>query len=135
MTKRHPGQLGPSVLSNNEARMPPLRFPAMRIALAAAALSSARLVGAQLIQIKTLPIADGDQFQFFPSASVGLGGVSIALRDSLLDPFVNPAKASRLNEKSKGTFFGSPTSYSVSNNAGGGQTFPVGDILRSGSNF
>ena len=117
--------------------MPPLRSPAARalIAAAAAALCTASPAAAQLIQIKTLPIADGDQFQFFPSASLGLGGVSIALRDSLLDPFTNPAKASRLSVKTKGTFFGSPTSYSVSRNAGGGRTFPLGGILRSGSNF
>lgn len=114
--------------------MPPLRSPAARIALAAM-LCAAHPAAAQLIQIKTLPIADGDQFQFFPSASVGLGGVSIALRDSLLDPFTNPAKASRLSERTKGTFFGSPTSYSISHNAGGGRTFPLGGILRSGSSF
>jgi hypothetical protein len=115
--------------------MPPFRSPAARIALAAAAFCTASPAAAQLIQIKTLPIADGDQFQFFPSATIGLGGVSIALRDSLLDPFTNPAKASRLSEKSKGTFFGSPTSYSVSRNAGGGRTFPLGGIFRSGSSF
>jgi hypothetical protein len=115
--------------------MPPLRSPAARTALAAALLCASHVSSAQLIQIKTLPIADGDQFQFFPSATVGLGGVSIALRDSLLDPFINPAKASRLSEKSKGSFFGSPTSYSISHNAGGGRTFPLGGLLRSGSNF
>ena len=54
-------------------------------------------LAAQLIQIKTLPIADGDQWRFFPSANQGLGGVSIALRDSLLDPFDNPAKGARLS--------------------------------------
>ena len=115
--------------------MPPLRSPVARVTLAAAIFCAASPAAAQLIQIKTLPIADGDQFQFFPSASLGLGGVSIALRDSLLDPFTNPAKAARLSEKSKGMFFGSPTSYSVSRNAGGGRTFPLGGILRSGSNF
>ena len=90
---------------------------------------------AQLIQIKTLPIADGDQWRFFPSANIGLGGVSIALRDSLLDPFDNPAKGSRVSERSKGIFFGSPTAYSVSKNAGGGMTLPIGGIIRSGSTF
>src|SRR5207249_1794928 len=39
---------------------------------------------AQLIQVKTLPIADGDQWRFFPSANVGMAGVSIALSDTLL---------------------------------------------------
>ena len=97
--------------------------------------SPATPVAAQLIQIKTLPIADGDQWRFFPSANQGLGGVSIALRDSLLDPFDNPAKGARLSDRTKGIFFGSPTAYSVSQNAGGGMTLPIGGIVRSGSTF
>lgn len=91
--------------------------------------------GAQLIQIKTLPIADGDQWRIFPSANAGMAGVSIAVADSLLDPFVNPAKASRLTPGRNGTFFGSPTFYSVSQNAGGGRTIPLGGIVRFGSTF
>ena len=104
--------------------------------LAASLLSAPRAqVAAQMIQIKTLPIADGDQWRFFPSANLGLGGLSIALNDSLLDPFENPAKGARLSERTKGLFFGSPTVYSISRGAGGGRTFPVGGILRSGSTF
>ncbi|HEV2671671.1 MAG TPA: hypothetical protein VGU74_11295, partial [Gemmatimonadales bacterium] len=38
---------------------------------------------AQLIPIKTIPIAQGDQFQLFPSDNLGMGGVSIALPDSI----------------------------------------------------
>src|SRR6202022_3949578 len=67
------------------------------------------LAFAQVIQIKTLPVADGEQWRFFPSANLGLGGLSIALADSLLDPFENPAKGARLNAGTKGHFFGSPT--------------------------
>ena len=95
----------------------------------------ARRVTAQLIQVKTLPIADGDQWRIFPSANAGMGDVSIALADSLLDPFANPAKGSRVRSKSGGAFFGSPAFYSVSQKAGGGRTFPVGGLLRSGSTF
>jgi hypothetical protein len=93
------------------------------------------VAGAQLIQIKTLPIADGDQWRIFPSANSGMAGVSIAVADSLLDPFVNPAKASRLTPGRNGTFFGSPTFYSLSQNAGGGRTIPLGGIVRFGSTF
>ena len=108
----------------------------VRVGLALAALcSAAATAGAQLIQIKTLPIADGDQWRIFPSANAGMAGVSIALADSLLDPFVNPAKASRVTPGSSGAFFGSPTFYSVSQNAGGGRTIPLGGIARSGSVF
>src|SRR5512138_678388 len=94
-----------------------------------------RRVHAQLIQVKTLPIADGDQWRIFPSANSGMGDVSIALADSLLDPFVNPAKGSRVRPRSGGAFFGSPAFYSVSQKAGGGQTFPIGGVLRAGPTF
>src|SRR5262245_18275834 len=75
---------------------------------------------AQLIQVKTLPVADGDQWRLFPSANYDLGGVSIAMRESMLDPFVYPAKGSRLNERSHRLVFGSPSFYSLSKHAGGG---------------
>lgn len=101
-------------------------------ALALATLAPAAL-SAQLIQIKTLPIADGDQWRIFPSANAPMADLSIALADSLLDPFVNPAKGSRLPDR--GLFFGSPTFYSVSQNAGGGRTLPLGGVFRFGSMF
>ena len=50
----------------------------------------------QLISIKTVPVASGDQFMIFPSRNLAMGGVSIALDDPLLDPFVNPAKGVHL---------------------------------------
>jgi hypothetical protein len=85
---------------------------------------------AQLIPIKTVPVAEGDQFGFFPSSNLGMAGVSIALNDTLLDPFSNPAKAARL----RGThFFGSPSFYSVSSNAGSGRTLPLGGFTHRGS--
>jgi hypothetical protein len=102
---------------------------------ACAAVLSALLCGsaaAQLIPIKTVPVAEGDQFSFFPSANLGMAGVSIALDDTLLDPFSNPAKASRL----RGTHvFGSPSFYSVSSNAGSGRTLPLGTFTRRGSSY
>ena len=57
---------------------------------------------AQLISLKTVPVAAGDQFLIVPSQNLGMGGVSIALNDALLDPFVNPAKGARVGE---GQFF------------------------------
>jgi len=109
------------------------RFPAL--VLMAALTAAPRAASGQTIQIKTLPIADGDQWRFFPSANLGLGGVSIALPDSQLDPLVNPAKGARLSDRGRGLFFGSPTFYSISHDAGGGRTLPLGGIIRSGSNF
>jgi hypothetical protein len=96
------------------------------------AVLTASPASAQLIGVKTLPIAIGDQFAFFPSANDPMGGVSIALADSLLDPFVNPAKGARLRALE---FFGSPTFYSISRNGGGGQTLPIGALLSNGRFF
>src|SRR6185503_7082841 len=87
---------------------------------------------AQLVQIKTLPMAEGDQFAFWPSANQGMGGLSLSLPDSLLDPFLNPAKGARLKTAQ---FFGSPTFYSLSRNAGGGQTLPLGGLVTSKRSF
>jgi hypothetical protein len=104
-------------------------------ATACVAMLSALLCGpaaAQLISIKTVPVAEGDQFSFFPSTNLGMAGVSIALDDTLLDPFGNPARAARW----RGTHvFGSPSFYSVSSNAGSGRTLPLGSFTRRGSSY
>src|SRR5262245_20072641 len=92
------------------------------------AVPATRLSG-QLIQIKTLPVADGEQWRFFPSSNLGMGGVSVSLRDSLLDPFENPADGARLSAKTRGFFFGSPNFYSVSKNAAGGRPLPIGGVV------
>ena len=87
---------------------------------------------AQLITVKSAPIADGGQFAFQPSANLGMGALSIALADSSLDPFTNPAKGSRLS----GTrVFGAPTFFSLSREAGGGLTLPLGLSFSSGKWF
>ena len=83
---------------------------------------------AQLIPVKTLPIAQGNQFQIFPSANLGMASISIALADSVLDPFVNPATGSRLQAS---RFFGSPTVYSVTQGTGGGRSLPLALLVRS----
>jgi hypothetical protein len=89
-------------------------------------------VTAQLIAIRTVPISQSHQFDLFPSLRMGMGGVSIAVDDSLHDPFSNPAKGVRLGASS---FFGSPGLYSVSHGAGAGRTLPLGTWLRSGNWF
>jgi len=83
--------------------------------------------GAQVIPIKTIPIAQGDQFQIFPSNNLGLGGVSIALADSVGDPFINPATTARLRGS---RLFSAPTVYSVSRRAGGGRSLPLAMLAR-----
>lgn len=87
---------------------------------------------AQVIPIRTVPIAQADQYAVFPSYNLGMGGVSIALADTLLDLSVNPAKGARV---SGGRVFGSPVIYSVSQNSGGGGAVPVGAVTRAGPWF
>ncbi len=93
-------------------------FLATAWALAPGAPSSA-----QLIPIKTVPVASGDQFLFFPSDNLAMGGVGLALPDTLGDPFGNPATGSRISES---VFFGSPTFYGISDRNGSGRTLPLG---------
>ncbi len=87
---------------------------------------------AQIIAVKTLPIADAGQFSFFPSLTAGMGGVTIAVTDSLNDPFVNPATGARLRVP---LAFGSPSVFSVSGGAGRGRTYPLGVLGRRGASF
>src|SRR3989442_14386102 len=103
---------------------------AVRLSILLVALAGP--ASAQLISIKTVPIAQGDQFDIFPSNNVGMGGVSIALADTLLDPFINPAKGGRLGAA---RFFSAPTVYSISQRAGGGRTLPLAAIAGSGEWF
>ncbi len=87
---------------------------------------------AQLISIKTVPIATGNQFLVFPSQNLGMGGVSIAVEDPLLDPFVNPAKGARI----KGTvMFASPVYYNISGDIMSARTLPIGALLFSDNLF
>lgn len=104
------------------------RSPRRAMVVAVALLLPATSVPGQLIQIKTVPVAQGDQFDIFPSRNLAMGGVSIALEDPLLDPFVNPATAARVEG---GVVAGAPGMFSLSNDAGGGRTLPVSLLTRS----
>ena len=101
---------------------------AVRVALLLCAFS--RPAATQIITIRTVPIAQGDQFQIFPSHNLGMGSVSIALADPLQDPFVNPATGARV---AGSRFFSAPTVYSLSGNAGGGRSLPLAALARAGS--
>src|SRR6185503_8886747 len=102
----------------------PVRLAALLLALAGTAQ-------AQLITIKTVPVAQSDQFDIYPSQNLAMGGVSIALADPLLDPFVNPAKGARGESR----FYGAPIMYNVTNGAGKGRSLPLAAVLRRGQWF
>jgi hypothetical protein len=99
-----------------------LRALAFTLCLPAAA-------AAQLVTPKTVPVHQGEQFDVFPSSRPGTAGIGIALNDTLLDPFVNPAKAVRVRG---GTVFGVPFSHDVSGDRGGGRTLPIGGMATVG---
>ena len=61
-----------------------------------------------------------------------MGGVGLALPDTLGDPFGNPAAGSRLTES---VFFGSPTFYGISDRNGSGRSLPLGALFTSGDWF
>src|SRR5688572_33391447 len=66
---------------------------------------------AQVVTPKTVPVLQSGQFDIFPSARAGMGGAVIAVDDTLLDPFVNPAKATRIGVAH---IFGAPFFHSIS---------------------
>jgi hypothetical protein len=86
---------------------------------------------AQLVTPKTVPIHQDDQFAIFPSVRTGMGGASIALDDTLADPFENPARATRV-KPGTGTTFALPFSHGLSTGHGGGSTLPIGGVGRVG---
>ena len=86
---------------------------------------------AQSIPIKTVPVAEGDQFLLFPSQNLAMGGVSIALDDPWHDPFINPAKGGNMTGLH---FVSTPVYYSFSTDmrdrdAGSGRTLPMGMLV------
>lgn len=82
---------------------------------------------AQLITPKTVPVFQGEQFGIYPSQWPGMGGVSIALPDTLGDMWSNPAKATRLRT---GVLNVMPFSHRAT--AGGGRSLPVSFMQTGG---
>ncbi|MDP9179528.1 MAG: hypothetical protein M3O61_17785, partial [Gemmatimonadota bacterium] len=97
--------------------------PILSLGICCAMLSVPIEGSAQVVTPKTLPVLQSGQFDMFPSARAGMAGATIALDDTLLDPFVNPSKATRIGA---GHFFGAPYFHSVSGGRGGGRSLPVG---------
>jgi len=99
--------------------------------LLASAASLAAPAVAQVVPLRTVPVASGDQFLLVPSWSLAMGGVRVAVDDSLGDAWSNPAKGSLVRESA---FIGAPTFYSIEN-GGGGRTFPIAGMLGGGAVF
>ena len=96
-----------------------------RIAVSLACLAPNASRG-QVVNPRTIPVQQSGQFDIFPSKLAGMAGVSLALDDTLLDPFVNPAKAIRV-----GAVMGLsvPGFHHISQGGGGGNTIPAGVLF------
>jgi len=83
---------------------------------------------AQLITVRTVPVASGDQFLTVPSATLGMGGVRLAIDDSIADGWSNPAKGVFVTESA---LLGAPAFYGIyqSGDGGGGKTLPLTGLL------
>lgn len=101
----------------------PVSKPILCVAMFCGVLAAPIEGSAQIVTPKTLPVLQGGQFDMFPSARAGMGGATIAIDDTLHDPFVNPAKATRIGVSH---IFGAPFFHSVSGARGGGRSLPVG---------
>ena len=108
--------------------------PSARLGLTVALLAAAwpAAAPAQLVSPKTIPVATGDQFLIHPSARLGMGGLSVALDDPLLDPIVNPARGGTARG---GLLYGAPTYYSISDDNGDAITLPLGGRFAGGRWF
>lgn len=86
----------------------------------------------QAIHIRTVPVIAANQFDIQPSLARGMGNLSVAFDDPLADPFVNPAKASRL----KGlNLFSSPSRSTWSNEDGRTVYTPTGSAKYPGASI
>lgn len=106
--------------------------PLPLVTVLALSIAAPASLGAQFIDIKTVPMTVGEQFLIFPSRNFGFGGLTLAVRDPLLDPFVNPAKAARMPSSH---IFSAPAFYSVSQDGGSGKTLPAGGLFKSDRAF
>ena len=97
--------------------------PILCVAICCAVLGVPIEGSAQVVTPKTLPVLQSGQFDMFPSDRAGMGGTTIAVDDTLLDPFVNPAKATRIGVSH---IFSAPFFHSISGARGGGRSLPLG---------
>lgn len=117
---------------NNPTRPRPLTLGEIVVLLLVVWALWAMGAHAQVVPIKTAPVATGSQFQLHPSQARGMGGVHLAVDDTLGDAFVNPATAARLD----GTWaYSAPSHYTITGPDGGARTLSVGVLVDRGRWF
>ena len=121
-----------AVPSNPPTRIRPLTPSELIVLILVAWALWGMTAHAQLVPVKTVPLATGSQFQLYPSETRGMGGVTLAVDDTLGDAFVNPATAHRLD----GTWaYSAPSHYTITENDGGARTLSVGVLVDRGQWF
>src|SRR5688572_28035173 len=108
------------------------RSPRRAILVALALLLPATGAPAQLIQIKTVPVAQGDHFDLLPSRSLAMGVGPVADDVARVDGVDNPGKGGR---QKGGRVDGAPVMFGVSNDAGGGKPLAVAVLATAGRWF
>lgn len=93
-------------------------------------LASAQRADAQLLSPRTVPVQQGQQFEIFPSARAGSSVAALAVEDTLLGPFRNPATASRAQRP---TFDITRYGHDVNRDRGGGSTMSIAALMPSGA--
>ena len=105
---------------------PALQNRAAPIAVAILTLALPLALSAQLIQVRTVPVATGDQFLLVPSSNLCMAGVRFAVADSLADGWSNPAKGATLGASG---VYSSPASYAIGLGGGHGVTLPFSALV------
>jgi len=102
--------------------------------LAAVALLTIRAgpLTAQVVTVRTVPLPRWQQFDRLPSNTRAMGGIRVAVDDSLGDPFVNPAKGAHL---AGARLITSPSVYHTNINPETGTSLPIGLTAKVGSWF
>ncbi|MEQ9398039.1 MAG: hypothetical protein RJQ04_02615 [Longimicrobiales bacterium] len=95
--------------------------------MAALAAAAAAPIAAQIVPVRTVPVASGDQFLLLPGQRLGMGGVELAVTDSLADPWSLPGRAVLVGGSA---FLASPTMYGISRDGGAGRTLPLAAVFR-----
>lgn len=102
---------------------------ALAIVVSVLAVSRVNSLAGQSISPRTVPVQMSQQFDIIPSDRAAMGGIRIAVDDALLDPFVNPAKATRLKN---GVLSVAPYFHGQSESRGDGRTLPLSGVGTSG---
>ena len=105
---------------------PTLQNRAVLIGTAILTLALPRALSSQLIQVRTVPVATGDQFLLVPSSNLGMAGVRFAVADSLADGWSNPAKGAMLGASG---VYSSPATYAIGRGGGHGVTLPFSALV------